>query len=154
MKLIRKMLATSMITAAGATGIALALSATAAADPVAPAPVPAVPGLPFLQQLASNPAAATQLVQGLASVFTGAQTAAPFLPATPQPAAVPAAAAAPAATAAPASVPFLGDLAALMPAAQQATLTKAGPATAAPGAPVATAPSALPPMLMPLSALP
>src|SRR5215213_8875404 len=72
----RKILATSMITAAGATGIALALSATAAAEPAAaPAPAPSVPGLPFLQQLASHPAAATQLMQGLTSILGTAQTA-------------------------------------------------------------------------------
>ncbi|HKP40397.1 MAG TPA: hypothetical protein VJV41_05250, partial [Mycobacterium sp.] len=87
MQFTRKMLATSMITAAGATGVALALSATAAADPVAaPAPSPAVPGLPFLQQLASNPAAATQLMQGLTSVLGMVQPAA-AAPATAPPAA-------------------------------------------------------------------
>ncbi|HYZ66608.1 MAG TPA: hypothetical protein VE666_02195, partial [Mycobacterium sp.] len=65
MKFTRKMLASSMIAAAGAIPIALGFSATAAADPAAPpAPAPSVPGLPFLQQLATNPAAATTLMQG------------------------------------------------------------------------------------------
>ena len=68
MKFTRKMLATSMIAAAGATGVALGLSATAAAEPAAPAPAPSLPGLPFLQQLATNPAAASQLMQGLSLI--------------------------------------------------------------------------------------
>ena len=78
MKFTTKMLATSMIAAAGAAGVALGLSATAAAEPAAPAPAPSVPGLPFLQQLASNPAAATQLMQGFTSLLGAApQAAAP-----------------------------------------------------------------------------
>ena len=115
MKFTSKMLATSVIAAAGAAGLALGLSATAAAEPAAPAPAPTLPGLPFLQQLATNPAAATQLMQGLTSVLSGAQAAAPAAaaPATPAPAATasvtlpqPAApAAAPAAAAAPATAP-------------------------------------------------
>src|SRR5258705_41638 len=93
MKFTRRMLATSMIAAVGATGIALGLSATAAAEPAAPAPAPSVPGLPFLQQLATNPAAATQLMQGLTSVLGGvtAPAAAAASPATPPPAATAAA---------------------------------------------------------------
>jgi hypothetical protein len=112
MKFTRKMLATSMIAAAGAIPVALGLSATAAAEPAAPAPVPSVPGLPFLQQLATNPAAASALMQGFTSLLGGAQAAAPAAAAaTPAPAATasvtlpqPAApAAAPAAAAAPAT---------------------------------------------------
>ena len=83
MKFTRRTLATSMIAAAGAAGVALGLSATAAADPAAaapapaaPAPAPSVPGLPFLQQLATNPAAATQLIQGLTSMLGGAMAVA------------------------------------------------------------------------------
>ena len=117
MKFTSKMLATSMIAAASAVpdlrwGSARLPQPTAAA---APAPAPSLPGLPFLQQLATNPAAATQLVQGLTSVLGGAQAAAPAAaaPATPAPAATasvtlpqPAApAAAPAAAAAPATAP-------------------------------------------------
>ena len=84
MKLTRKMLATSMIAAAGATAVALGLSATAAAEPAAPAPTPGVPGLPFLQQLATNPAAATSLMQGFTSLLGSATTpAAAAAPATP-----------------------------------------------------------------------
>ncbi|MGX9787335.1 hypothetical protein [Mycobacterium sp. MMS18-G62] len=177
MQFTRKVLATSMITAASAAGVALALSATAAADPVAaPAPSPAVPGLPFLQQLASNPAAATQLMQGLTSVLGMVQPAAAAPAAAPpaasasvnlpQPAGLPAAAAAPAAAPAPQStLPFLpvplpqagafpGDLSALMPSALQAPLTKAGPATAPEAAAPAAPGGGLAPVLMPLSALP
>ncbi len=40
-----------------------------------------MPGLPFIQQLASNPAAATQLMQGLTSMLGTAQ-AAPAAPVT------------------------------------------------------------------------
>jgi len=183
MKLTRKMLATSVIAAAGAIPLALGLSATAVADPVAaPAPVPSVPGLPFLQQLASNPAAATQLMQGLTSMLGTAQAAAPAA-VTPPPAAtasvtlpqppatlpgataplnIPAAPASPATT--PASgqsttpaLPFVGDLAKLMPAGTPLAglLPTSAPATApAPAAaPAASAPAG-PSMLMPLSALP
>ena len=64
-----KLFATTMIAAAGAVSAALALSATAAAQPAAPAPTPGVPGLPFIQQLAANPAAATQLMQGFTSML-------------------------------------------------------------------------------------
>ena len=120
MKFTSKMLATSVITAASAAGLALGLSATAAAEPAAPAPAPTLPGLPFLQQLATNPAAASQLMQGLTSVLSGAQAAAPAAAprhtragrnrvghssAACSPAAAPAAAARPAAAAAPATAP-------------------------------------------------
>src|SRR3954452_23357399 len=124
MKLTRKMLATSVIAAAGAIPLALGLSATAAADPaVAPEPTPGVPGLPFLQQLASNPAAATQLMQGLTSLL-GAAQGAPAAAATPPPAATasltlpqaPAAPAAPAAAPAAPALPLVGDRAKRMPA--------------------------------------
>jgi hypothetical protein len=178
----RKTLATSMIAAAGATGVALALSTTAAAEPAAPAPpAPSVPGLPFLQQLASNPAAASQLMQGLASVLGGAQ-ATPAAAATPpgatasinlpQPAALPGAAPA-AAAAAPQNVlpagglgmpniPFLplpqgagfpGGLAALLPSGTPAAAAPAAAAPAAAPAPATTG-GGLAPVLLPLSALP
>ena len=176
MKFTRKMLATSMIAAAGAIPLALGLSATAAADP---APTPGVPGLPFLQQLATNPATATTLMQGLTSFLGTAQTAA-------APAAAPAAgpstatasltlpqapAAAPAA-AAPLAAPqnlltsVPGALASLMPAGTpfagllpSAPTAPAAAAPAAAAAPVAAAPAApasqaIAPLLMPLSALP
>ncbi len=77
----RKVFATSMIAAAGAVAAALMLSATASAEPIPapPAPAPAMPNMPFLNQLAGLPAAAPQLIQGLASAFTGGG-AAPTLP--------------------------------------------------------------------------
>ena len=58
-----KLLATTMIAAAGAITAALTLSATAAAEPAAPPTIPGVPGLPFIDQLASAPAVAPQLLQ-------------------------------------------------------------------------------------------
>ena len=85
MKFTRKLLATSMIAAAGAVpdlrwGSARRPQPTRAA----PAPAPSVPGLPFLQQLATNPAAATQLMQGLTSMLGGARLPPP-LPPPPRP---------------------------------------------------------------------
>ena len=68
----RKLFATTMIAAAGAVTAALAFSGTAAAQPAAPAPAPGLPGLPFIQQLASNPAAASQLMQGFTSLLSTA----------------------------------------------------------------------------------
>ncbi|MGP4058918.1 hypothetical protein ACTWP6_29595 [Mycobacterium sp. 4D054] len=83
----RKLFATSMIAAAGAVSAAVALSASASAQPApapAPAPAPEVPGLPFLQQLAANPAAATQIMQGFANMMGTAPAAtASTTPATP-----------------------------------------------------------------------
>jgi hypothetical protein len=124
MRFTRKLFATSMIAAACAVPGALLLSATAAADPVpAPAPaIPAMPNIPFLNNL--SPANAPAMLQGLASVFSGAAGA---------PAAAPAAAPAQTATAsvtlpqAPAT-----PAAAALPAATAAT-----PAAAAPAAPAA-----------------
>ena len=171
------MLATSVIAAAGAIPVALGLSATAAAEPAAPAPAPSVPGLPFLQQLAANPAAATQLMQGFTSLLGSAQAAAPAT-ATPPPAATasvtlpqpPTALPGPAAplntlatTAAPAAAPqnlltsVPGALASLMPAgtplAGLLPTAATAPAAAAPAA-AAAVPAATAPLMMPLSALP
>lgn len=106
----RKAFATSVIAAACAVPGALLLSATASADPV-PA-VPAMPNIPFLNGI--SPATAPQMLQGLASAFTGSA-------ATP----VAAPAAAPAATAsvtlpqaaAPAAAPVATLPGSLLPAA-------------------------------------
>ena len=77
----RKLLVSTMIAAAGAAS-ALALSGTAAADPVVPAPVN--PGTQLLTSLGSMGSAAPQLMQTLASAMSG--TAAPAAaPATPPP---------------------------------------------------------------------
>jgi hypothetical protein len=184
MKFTRKTLATSMIAAAGAIPIALGFSATAAAEPAAPAPAPSVPGLPFLQQLATNPAAATQLMQGLTSVLGGMQAAAPAASATPAPAATASVTlpqpptalpgTAPVNTpAAPAATPqnllssLPTGLASLLP--QGTPLTGLLPAATSAAAPAATAPAVtapapaataaaptagVAPLVMPLSALP
>ena len=131
MKFTRKMLATCMIATTGAAGLALGLSATAAADPAAaPAPAPSVPGLPFLQQLVTNPAAATQLIQGLTSMLGSAQAAAPAAAATPAVAAAPTPAAAAAPTPAPAATASVTLPQPAAPAAAPAAAT--APATAAP----------------------
>lgn len=84
----RKLFATTMIAAAGAVTAALAFSPAAAAQPApapAPAPAPEFPGLPMLQQLAANPAAATQLMQSFAGILGGGApaTTATTTPATP-----------------------------------------------------------------------
>lgn len=81
----RKLFASTIIAAAGAVSAAAAFSATATAQPApAPAPAPQIPGLPFLQQLAANPAAATQLMQGFANIMGNAPAAtATATPATP-----------------------------------------------------------------------
>ena len=122
----RKMLATGMIAAAGATGVAIALSAPATADPAAAAPVPSIPGLPFLQQLAANPAAATQLMQTFTSVLSGAQAAAPAAaPATPPPAAT-ASVTLPQAPALPAAAPAATPAAAAAPVAAAQSLIPSG----------------------------
>jgi hypothetical protein len=181
MKITKKTLATSMIAATGATAVALGLSATAAAEPAAPVPMPSVPGLPFLQQLATNPAAATSLMQGFTSLLGSAQTAAAPAAAAPAatasvtlpqpPAAIPGAAA-PLNTLATATAPATAPqnlltsvpsaLASLMPAGTPLAGLLPSAATApAAAAPAAAAPAAtissgtgLAPMLIPLSALP
>ncbi|MCH9669344.1 MAG: hypothetical protein K0U76_14130 [Actinomycetia bacterium] len=87
-----KMIATTMIAAAASASTALVLSTSAAAEPVpapapAPAPLPApaaaVPGLPFLQQLAANPAAAAQFMQTFANVLGATAPTTAVTPAAP-----------------------------------------------------------------------
>lgn len=177
----RKLFATTLFAAAGAASAALALSATAAAQPAAPAPAPGVPGLPFIQQLASNPAAATQLMQGFTSLLGNAQTAAApaatppgatasiTLPQTPSTLpGMPAASATPATPAASQPQNALSGLptglASLMPEGNPLTgLLPVATNAALPSAPAATAPAAaapalpsagMAPLMVPLSALP
>ena len=70
-----KMLATSMIAAAGAVPVAIALSAVAAADPAPAAPAPVVPGTPLVNELAQAP---VQALSGVTQALTsGAPAAAP-----------------------------------------------------------------------------
>ena len=79
-----KLFATTMIAAAGAVSTALALSTSAAAEPApAPVPDPEPAGLAYLQQLAANPATATELIQTFTSAL-GTPTAA-VTPATSPP---------------------------------------------------------------------
>lgn len=80
MKLTRKVLSTSMIAAAGAVPLALACSGAANADP---APAPAVPGAPLVNEIAGLPGAAPQILQGVSSALSGAAT--PAAPAAPAP---------------------------------------------------------------------
>ncbi|MBO0679558.1 hypothetical protein JRC04_19010 [Mycolicibacterium sp. S2-37] len=168
MKLHRKMLATSMIAAAGAVPLAVVLSTTAAAQP---APTPPVPAIPFLDQLGNAPA----LLQNLASALAPAGSATGVSPAA-------ATAPAPGATASitlpqtpavtspvgsPSTLPGMpgaaaaNPLAALMPAgsALSSLLPAATPATtpALPVLPAATggpAPSLPMGTIFPVSALP
>ncbi|WP_422745494.1 hypothetical protein ACN27E_24560 [Mycobacterium sp. WMMD1722] len=164
MKLSRKMLATSMIAAAGAVPLAVALSTTAAAQP---APTPAIPAIPFLDQLSNAPA----LLQNLASALSPAGAATGVSPAAAPAAPAPGATASitlpqsPALTSpltspvgSPSTLPGMpgaaaaNPLAALMPAGSALTnllpaATPAAPAApAAPGAPIGP--------LFPVSALP
>ncbi len=174
-----------MIAGAGAVATALMLSPTAVAEPAPPppAPAPAMPNIPFMNQLAGIPAAAPQLIQGLASAFTGGggQSTLPVDPITPQPPTATAslnlpqtpgvAAALPAAAAAAPAVAGVQDLmpagrASLMPAGtplagllpQGAAAATAPSAPAAPGVPASSpadaAAQSLVPMFLPVSALP
>ncbi|MGB5112743.1 MAG: hypothetical protein WBO08_14475 [Mycobacterium sp.] len=178
----RKAFAASMIAGAGAVATALLLSPSAVAEP-APPPAPAMPNLPFVNQLAGLPAAAPQLIQGLASAFTGGggQSTLPVDPISPAPVAsaslnlpqapgmanaLPAAAtAAPAvagvqnlvpqglASLIPAGIPLVG----LLPQTGAAVPAAAGIPAAA-GVPAASpadaAAQSLVPMFLPVSALP
>ncbi len=82
MNFTKKLAATSVIAAGGAITAALAFSATAAADPAAPPPGPAIPGLPLLNELALAPINAPQLLQNVTSALAGAP-AVPPAPASP-----------------------------------------------------------------------
>ncbi|MDA2892807.1 hypothetical protein PDG61_17940 [Mycolicibacterium sp. BiH015] len=142
----RKLFATTIIAAAGAVSAAVAFSASATAQPApAPAPAPEIPGLPFLQQLAANPAAATQLMQGFTNLLGNAgatpaatATTTPATPASgpgatasinlPQPAAVLPAAVAPGSSL-PGATPIGGGNVTTVPAANTTTTAPTSPLT-------------------------
>lgn len=117
-----KLFAANTIAAAGLCSAALAMSASAAADPVAPPAVPAIPpALGMIQQFATNPASIGAVLQTASTALNGAtQVISPqTLPVSPI--AVPGAApTAPAATpAAPASQLPLGPGSTLVPLLNQ-----------------------------------
>lgn len=171
-----KLLAANAIAAAGLGAAAIALSPSAAADPIIP-PVPNVPGLNMIQQLATNPAGVGAVLQTAASAISGAGSiiggpAASTLPVSPidvtgtAPAAIPSA---PAASAVPPMVPsgtlgqtvlpllnqfgIPGNLAGLAPSNVPFPIQIAQPGAAAPTAPAApltaplTAPAAATPQV-------
>ena len=171
-----KLLAANAIAAAGLGAAAIALSPSAAAEPIIP-PVPNVPGLNMIQQLATNPAGVGAVLQTAASAISGAGSiiggpAASTLPVSPidvtgtAPAAIPSA---PAASAVPPMVPsgtlgqtvlpllnqfgIPGNLAGLAPSNVPFPIQIAQPGATAPTAPAApltaplTAPAAATPQV-------
>ena len=66
--------AANAITAAGLCSAAIALSPSAAADPVLPPVLPEVPALGMIQQLASNPAGIGAVLQTAATALSGASS--------------------------------------------------------------------------------
>jgi hypothetical protein len=81
----RNRFATAAVGAAGLFSAVLALSPTAAADPVTPT-IPGVPGLDIMQQIVASPASAPQLLQSAMAALTGIP-ATPTMPTAPAPAA-------------------------------------------------------------------
>ncbi len=69
-----KTFAANAIAAAGLCSAAVALSASAAADPVIPPSVPGVPALNMIQQFATNPASVGAVLQTAATALNGAST--------------------------------------------------------------------------------
>ena len=67
-----KLFAANAIAAAGLCSAAVALSASAAADPVIPPSVPGVPALNMIQQFATNPASMGAVLQTAATALNGA----------------------------------------------------------------------------------
>lgn len=67
-----KSFAANVIAAAGLCTAALALSPSAAAEPVVPPVVPTVPALGMLQQFATNPASIPAVLQTAATALNGA----------------------------------------------------------------------------------
>ena len=69
-----KLFAANAIAAAGLGSAAIALSASAAADPVIPPAVPGIPALSMIQQFATNPASMGAVLQTAATALNGAST--------------------------------------------------------------------------------
>lgn len=67
-----KLFAANVIAAAGLCSAALALSASAAAEPAPPPAIPNVPALSMLQQFATNPASMGAVLQTAATALNGA----------------------------------------------------------------------------------
>jgi hypothetical protein len=67
-----KLFAANAIAAAGLGSVAVALSSTAAADPVMPPVVPGVPAMAMIQEFATNPAAMGAVLQTAATALNGA----------------------------------------------------------------------------------
>jgi hypothetical protein len=68
-----KLFAANVI-AAGLGSAAVALSASAAAEPIMPPAVPGVPALNMIQQFATNPASVGAVLQSAATALNGAST--------------------------------------------------------------------------------
>ena len=69
-----KLFAANAIAAAGLCSAAVALSASAAADPVMPPAIPGVPALNMIQQFATNPASVGAVLQTAATALNGASS--------------------------------------------------------------------------------
>lgn len=69
-----KLFATNAIAAAGLGAVAVALSPSAAADPVMPPAVPGVPALSMIQDFATNPAGVGAVLQTAATALNGASS--------------------------------------------------------------------------------
>ncbi len=69
-----KLFAANAIAAAGLCSAAVALSASAGADPMVPPAVPGVPALNMIQQFATNPASVGAVLQTAATALNGAST--------------------------------------------------------------------------------
>ncbi|MGY4711155.1 hypothetical protein ACXDF8_16595 [Mycolicibacterium sp. CBM1] len=167
MSRITKLFAANAIAVAGLCSAALALSPSAAADPLVAPAVPGVPALNMLQQFATNPASAAALLQtaatalGGASSLAGAPATMPVSPIAGAPATAPVAGAPATAPVAPAAsgglagpiIPLLnqlgmpGDLANLTPSDMPFPVQVGNNLSV--GNPPAAAPSAIPPVAGP-----
>ena len=77
-----KLFAANAIAVAGLGAAAIALSATASAEPILPPVLPDVPALGMIQQLATNPASMGAVLQTAATALNGASAMVGGAPAT------------------------------------------------------------------------